>query len=211
MKLVVVGATGATGRRVVERALALGHHVVAVARRPNAATLPCERLSLRTGDVLDGASLAPAFADAHAAVSCIGPDNNLSPGNLMSLGIPNIIAACRHAGVSRFVMQSGITLTDGGELSTPDRWALRAIRFVYREALADKLPAEQAVKESGLDWVIVRPAGLRDRPAGKAYTAGPQERVALLRPLAFTDCADCLVRAATVETDWVGQVVNVGH
>ena len=144
-------------------------------------------------------------------VSCIGPDNNLSPGNLMSLGIPNIIAACRHAGVSRFVMQSGITLTDGAELSGPDRWALRVIRFVYRKALADKLPAEQAVKESGLNWVIVRPAGLRDQSATGTYTAGPQARIELLRPLAFTDCADCLVRAATVETDWVGQIVNVGH
>lgn len=211
MKLVVVGASGATGRRVVQRALALGHHVVAVSRRPPTEPPSCDRLTVRTGDVLDPASLAPAFAGADAAISCIGPDSNLSPGHLMSVGIPNILAACRQIGVPRFVMQSGITLTDGAELSAPDRWALRAIRLVFRKALADKRPAERAVRESGLDWVIVRPAGLRDLPAGGAYRAGPGARVALLRPLAFGDCADCLVRAATVETGWTGQVVNVGH
>ncbi len=211
MRLVVFGATGATGRKVVERALALGHDVVAVSRRPPTDTLARGRLTVRAGDVRDAASLAPVLMGADAAVSCIGPASNRSPGDLMSAGIPNVLAACRNASVMRFVMQSGITLTDGADLSRLDRAALALIRLAFRRAIADKRLAERAVRASGLDWVIVRPVGLRDAPAGGGYKAGPGVRVALLKPLAFADCADCLVRAAATETGWTRETVNVGR
>jgi uncharacterized protein YbjT (DUF2867 family) len=210
MKLAVLGATGSTGRAVVKRALALGHDVVAISRRAFSST-DSPRLTVRVGDVRDASGLVPALAGAEAVVSCIGPASNLSPGDLMSVGIANAVAASRQAGVRRFVMQSGITLTDGAELSMADRWALRPIRLVFRKALADKVPAEHAVTTSELDWIIVRPTGLRDLPTNGAYVAGPRAQVSLFRPLAFGDCADCLVRAATTEPHWTGQVVNVGH
>jgi uncharacterized protein YbjT (DUF2867 family) len=210
MKLAVLGATGSTGRAVVKRALALGYDVVAISRRPSPPP-STRRLTVRAGDVRDVSCLVPALAEADAVVSCIGPANNFSPGDLMSVGIANALAACRQAGVRRFVMQSGITLTDGADLSVADRWALRPIRLVFRKALADKAPAELAVMTSGIDWVIVRPTGLRDLPTGGAYIAGPRARVSLFRSLAFADCADCLVRAATTEPNWTGQVVNVGN
>jgi len=164
-----------------------------------------------TGDVRDRLSLMPAFAGADAVISCIGPDSNLKPGNLMSVGISNSLAACQASGVRLFIMQSGIMLTDGADLSAFDRWALRLVHLVFRKAIADKAIAERAVRESGLSWVIVRAVGLRDLPAGKNYVAGPDARVALLRPLPFADCADCLVRAATNEGSWTGKIVNVGR
>ncbi|KQO98100.1 hypothetical protein ASF33_07250 [Methylobacterium sp. Leaf92] len=137
MKLAILGATGSTGCAVVKRVLALGHDVLAISRRPLPPT-DTSRLTVRVGDVREASSLVSALAEADAAVSCIGPASNLSPGDLMSVGITNAVAACRHAGVRRFVMQSGITLTDGAELSVLDRWALRPIRLVFRKALADK-------------------------------------------------------------------------
>jgi hypothetical protein len=51
---------------------------------------------------------------------------------------------------------------------------------------------------------------LADKPAKGRYTAGPSVRVAPLVPLSFDDCADCLLRAATDETNWIGKIVNVG-
>jgi hypothetical protein len=129
----------------------------------------------------------------------------------MSVGIPNVLTACQATAVGRFVMQSGITLTDGAELSASDRWALCLLGLVFRRAIADKAIAEQAVKESGLSWTIVRPVGLRNLAATNNYVAGPHARIALLRPLSFADCADCIVRAATIEGNWTGKVVNVGR
>jgi putative NADH-flavin reductase len=210
MNITVIGATGATGRKVIERALELGHEVVAVARRPEVIT-PMARLKVRQGDVLDAPSIAKSIADTDAVISCIGPTRNFSPGTVMSEGISNILEACQSAEVKRFVMQSGIGLSDGKELSALNRWAIHISGRIFSKAVEDKAIAERAVQRSDLDWIIVRPAVLSDVAATSKYTAGPSTRIAPLLPLSFADCADCLVRAATSEPTWVRKIVNVGR
>ncbi|WP_438495193.1 NAD(P)-dependent oxidoreductase [Paenibacillus sp. IHBB 3054] len=228
MKIAIIGATGGTGRKVMERALELGHEVVAVARRPEVIT-PAERLSTRQGDVFDASGMAKAIAGTDVVISCIGPTSNFSPGNVMSKGnlnalaanfspgtvmsegIPNILKACQRAGVKRLVMQSGIGLSDGKELSAGNRWVIGINRRIFSKAIKDKAIAEHAVQRSDLDWVIVRPAGLNNAAATLNYTAGPAARIAPFRPLSFADCADCLVRAAASEPAWVRKIVNVGQ
>ncbi|MCM3781966.1 SDR family oxidoreductase [Neobacillus mesonae] len=116
---------------------------------------------------------------------------NFSPGTIMSEGTLNIIAACQRIGVKRVVMQSGIGLSDGKELSTVNGWAMRIHQRVFSKAIKDKAIAERAVQRSDLDWIIVRPAGLHDVATTLKYIAGPSARIAPLRPLPFADCADC--------------------
>lgn len=233
MKIAVVGATGGTGRKVIERALVLGQEVIAVARRPEAVS-PAEGLTVRKGDVLDEYSMVNAIAGADVVISCIGPPSNLSPesaakslgniragmhtiganfspGRVMSEGIPNIISACQRTGVKRIVMQSGINLSDGKELSLINRLAVRLMRSIFWKAIQDKGMAEQALIQSGLDWVIVRASVLQYAEGTLNYTAGPLARIKPLGALPFADCADCLVRAATSEPEWKNKIVNVGR
>ncbi len=228
MKIAVIGATGATGRKVVERALELGHEVVAVARKPERIA-PAERLTARQGDVFDVSSMARAIAGNDVVISCIGPTKtfpddsfmskgftnaiaaNFSPGTVMSQGIQNMIEACERSGVKQLVMQSGIGLSDGKELSLASRCALGLNRRILSKAIKDKGIAEQAVRQSNLNWVIIRPTGLHDGDATSDYVSGPATRVAMSRLLSFADCADCLVRAATSEPAWVRTIVNVGR
>ncbi|MFB5761252.1 NAD(P)-dependent oxidoreductase [Paenibacillus medicaginis] len=228
MKIAIIGATGTTGRKVMERALELGHEVVAVARRPEVIT-PAERLITRQGDVFDAPGMVKAIAGTDAVISCIGPTSNFSPGTamakgilnavvanfspgtVMSEGIPNILAACQHVGVKRFVMQSGIGLSDGKEFTTGNRLAIGIHRRIFSKAVKDKTIAEHAVERSDLDWVIVRPPGMNYGAATLNYTAGPLARIAPFRTLPFEDCADCLVRAATSEPTWIRKIVNVGR
>ena len=165
--------------------------------------------------MFDPAAVAAAVAAAvdgaaDAVISCIGPTRNLRPGTVMSTGIVHLVAACEAAGVRRLVMQSGILMSDGGELSLANRVAVRVLRRVFAAAVTDKAKAERAVRESPLEWVIVRPVGLADAPARFAYTAGPAARVRPLSLLPFADCADCLLRAAG-EPAWTRQTVNVGR
>ncbi len=210
MKLIVFGATGATGSRLVERAVAAGHAVVAVARDP-ARVAPRAGLTVRAADVLDPAAVAAAVAGgADAVVSCIGPTRNRRPGTVVSAGVAHLVAACRAAGVRRLVMQSGILMTDGRELSAANRLAVRVLRRALAAAVADKAAAEQTLRDSLLDWVIVRPVGLTNRPLRGTYTAGPAARVRPFRLLPFADCADCLLRAAT-DPAWTRQTVNLGR
>jgi putative NADH-flavin reductase len=209
MKIAVVGATGATGRRALTCALAQGHTVTAVARRPEQLS-PAERLRFVRGDVLSPGGLTGAFDDVDTVISCIGPKTNLSPGTVMSVGVGNILAECKRAGVRRFVMQSGIGLSDGRELSWPNRLVIRASGRFFSAAVADKAAAERMTQQSSMEWIIVRPVVLADKPAKGRYTAGPLARVAPLIPLSFSDCADGLLRAATDEPGWIGKIVNLG-
>ncbi|MEK3835599.1 NAD(P)H-binding protein [Paenibacillus sp. FSL M7-0896] len=234
MKLAIIGATGGTGRKVMELALAAGHEVIAVVRRPEALS-PAAGLTIRQGDVFDRSSMILALAGSEAVISCIGPPSNFSPdaagkkglvnlkagknvmaanfspGTVMSEGIPNILAACRHHGVQRLVMQSGINLSDGRELSLVNRWAVRLMRRMFRKAIEDKAAAEQAVMRSGLDWVIVRASVLKYAESSSNYTAGPSARIHPLQALPYAACADCLLRAAGSEPSWTRKVINVGR
>ena len=85
MRIAVFGATGATGRHVVDQLLFAGHDVTAVVRRPEQVA-PRPRLVTRAGDVLDAASLHESCSGADAVVSCVGPRSNLRPGTVMSAG-----------------------------------------------------------------------------------------------------------------------------
>jgi len=209
VKIAVVGATGATGRRVVKHALAQGHFVTAVARHPERLA-SADRLSLVRGDVLSLAGLTGALDGVEAVISCIGPEKNLSPGTLMSVGVANILTECKRANVRRFIMQSGIGLSDGRELSWLSRFVVRISGRIFTAAVTDKAVAERMTQETDMEWVIVRPVALQDKPAKGHYTAGPLARVAVLVPLSFDDCADCLLRAATDKPSWIGKIVNVG-
>lgn len=128
----------------------------------------------------------------------------------MSAGVASILTECKRANVQRFIMQSGIMLSDGRELSWPNRLAVRAVRRIFIAAITDKAAAERATQQTDMEWVIVRPVVLAGKPAKGRYTAGPSARVAPFIPLSFDDCADCLLRAATDEPSWIGKIVNVG-
>jgi uncharacterized protein YbjT (DUF2867 family) len=210
MRIVVFGATGSTGRHVVDQSLFAGHDVTAVVRRPDRVA-PRPRLVTRAGDVLDAASLHESCSGADAVVSCVGPRSNLRPGTVMSAGTAHMVAAAEAAGVRRFVFQSGIGLSDGVDLSRANRWVLRALwRPLFAAAIQDKAEGECVLRASALEWVIVRPVPLRDVPAAGRYLAGPHIPVALLVPLPFADCAACLLRAVS-EPTWTRQIVNLGR
>jgi putative NADH-flavin reductase len=209
VKIAVVGATGATGSRVVKHALARGHFITAVARHPERLS-SADRLSAVRGDVLSPGSLTGSFDGVDVAISCIGPEKNLSPGTLMSVGAANILTECKRANVRRFVLQSGIGSSDGRELSWPNRLVVRVASWIVRAAIIDKLAAERTTQRMDMEWVIVRPVVLADKPAKGRYTAGPLARVAPLVSISFDDCADGLLRAATNEPNWIGKIVNVG-
>jgi putative NADH-flavin reductase len=209
MKIVIFGATGGTGKNVVEVALKAGHEVIPVARNPEAVNQR-EHLHVHKGDVLDPASTAAALPGADAVICTIGPSANSNPGTLLSVGVKNIIDGCAKAGVPRLVFESGLICSDGRELGFLGSAAVRVFAMVYPKLKADKLIAEASIIGSNLDWVIVRPPALSHSPATGQYLAGPGARVMPAKALSHADCAAALLRAAT-EPAWVKQIVNVGR
>jgi putative NADH-flavin reductase len=210
MKLVVFGATGGTGRRIVDAALAAGHDVIAVARRPDAIATTHARLTVVKGDVLDATSVREAIAGCDAVLSAIGPSNNRRPGTVISDGVVHIVAACTTANVRRLVFESGIMVGDGRGLPWFGRTALGLFRRLNGALAADKRIAEQTIRDSALDWVIVRPVSLDDSPATGSYRTGVDIPLRLAKKLSHADVAEFMVKAASDPTV-VHTVQDIGH
>ena len=164
MKLVVLGATGVTGRLLVDQALDRGHEVVAYVRRPDALD---ERPGLRVvgGELSDQTGLTAALTGTDAVLCALGPKGlrGLIRADLMRRTLPTVAAAMTAAGVRRLVLMSAYGVGDtAGSATLPARLSFRtAMRSVYR----DKEEAEAQLATTGLDVTTVYPTMLVNKPS----------------------------------------------
>ena len=190
------GATGGTGKQVVDHALKAGHSVVAVVRRPDAVAMTHPALTVAKGDVLDPASIEAGISGVDAVISAFGPASNKRPGTLMSQGIANIVAACEQTSVPKLVFESGLITTDGVGLSFFARIGVGMFRSLNHKLYEDKVLAEATIRASSLAWVIVRPPVLVDGPARGGYKHGVAIAINPAKKLSHADVADFLIACA---------------
>ncbi len=162
-KILVVGATGGTGRLIVSDAVARGYDVAALVRSPEkGADLKGAKLII--GDARDDSVLQRALEGRTAVVSALGtPVSPLREVTLLSSATRALVSAMKAKHVSRLICITGLGAGDsaghGGFLFDNVFFPL-----MLRKVYADKNRQETVVKESGLDWVLVRPAVLNDKP-----------------------------------------------
>jgi putative NADH-flavin reductase len=111
MKVTVFGATGRTGKHVVEEALEKGFLVVAFTRSPQRMDSAKENLTVFEGDIQDAQKVAAAIAGADAVISALGPTDNKAQF-VVSTGMNNILAGMHQHGVSRLVVSAGAGVGD---------------------------------------------------------------------------------------------------
>jgi putative NADH-flavin reductase len=167
VKVLIIGATGATGKSLMREALAQGHKVTALARNPSAAASEDHRLRVVEGNALDAPSLEAAVAGQDAVLSALGT-RSARPTTLFSESTHNLIGAMDKHGVRRLVCITGVGVGDSkGHVGFLYDRIIRP--FVVKNIYDDKERQEEAIKQSNLDWVIVRPAQLTDEPAKGEY------------------------------------------
>jgi uncharacterized protein YbjT (DUF2867 family) len=210
MKILVLGATGGTGKETVEAALAAGHEVTALARRPEAIAARHDRLRVQQGDVLDAGSVSAAMRGQDAVLSAFGPSAGARPGTLISVGIGNVVRAMAAEGTKRLVFESGLMVGDARGMNVFKRGMVALFRAMNRELYIDKVKAEQTVRESGLEWIILRPPALKHLPARGAVRVGPDLDVNLFAGLAHKDVAQVMV-ACLAGAAHVGQAVDLSY
>ena len=93
MKVLIIGATGGTGRQLVEQALTAGHEVTALVRNPGKIRARHERLRVVQGDILDFHSLDLALAGQDAVLSSLGTKSVFKPVKIFSEGTSNLLRA----------------------------------------------------------------------------------------------------------------------
>jgi putative NADH-flavin reductase len=152
MKLFVIGATGRTGREVVQQALTQGHQVTAFVRSPEGVGPKSEQLTVVKGDATDEEQLFSAMQNHDAVISTLGPRKVFKPGSLLHDSALATTRAMKRAGIKRLVVLSAAAHFPG----IPNRIA----SFIMRTHMRDSLAMEGIVQSNGLDWTIARPPRL---------------------------------------------------
>ncbi len=174
MKVVVFGATGRTGRLVVAGALERGHAVTALVRAPDKLGALRERVRMVQGDVLDGGLVSDAVDGAEAAIVTLGdtPDSR-GAAEVAARGTLNVVRSMQRYGVRRLVVLSSASVAPPGEPGRPGFLARLIDPGSRSGAVADLRRMEISVRQSELDWTLVRAAQLVDAPARGASRTGP--------------------------------------
>jgi putative NADH-flavin reductase len=198
MRIAIFGANGQTGRLATRHALDAGHSTIAVTRRPDDFPFTDPALAVAKADVHNADAVTDIVANVDAVLSTLGVPFTREPVNTYSKGTANIVTAMQSSGVTRLVVVSST-----GAYPTPGRtgapFALRLFEPVITKTIGktvydDIRRMEYIVRDSDLDWTIVRPSGLFDLPQVTEYVAGEVDPVG-----AFTsrsDLADYLVALA---------------
>lgn len=178
MRLTIFGATGGTGKELVEQALAAGHDVTAVVRDPKRLPISSHgRLHVVTADVMDPVALVPTVEKADAVVSALGP-RGWGPTSVSADSAHSIVQAMQKAGVTRLITVSGSIVDDTGN-GMFMRFGPKPLarRTFLRAVCIDMRAAEEEVHASDLDWTIVRPPRLTDKTRTGTYRTGVERNI----------------------------------
>ena len=207
MKLAIFGATGATGQCLVEQALSQGYDVTAFARNPLALPTRHAHLSIATGDVFQQASVEEAVANQDAVLCAIGGHDRLRVARsrhprqtgLCSVGTRNILDAMNKYHVSRFICLSAWGVGDSKD-RLPFVFKHIILPLLMKEEYEDKEAQEHLIRQSTLDWTIVRPARLTNGPHTGSYRMNSMLEFSSQSSISRADVADCLLKQLTDST-----------
>ncbi|ELS04526.1 putative NADH-flavin reductase [Xenococcus sp. PCC 7305] len=209
MKLVIFGSTGTIGREVVEQALQQKHTVTAFTRNPSKLDLKNPNLRIFQGDVLDLPAVEQAVQGQDAVICTLGSGQKLT-GTVRSEGTRKIVKAMKTRGVQRFICQTTIGTGDSwGSLNF--YWKYIMFGLVLRNVLADHEIQEQDVRQSGLDWTIVRPGAFveGDRTGNYRHGFPGTDKTSKLK-ISRADVADFILKQL-VDDSYLHQTPSLSY
>jgi uncharacterized protein YbjT (DUF2867 family) len=189
MKILVMGATGGTGRATVAQLLADGHQVTAFGRHPERTGAASDQLTLQVGDALNASDVERAVAGQDAVVVALGISENPlrvrlfgpahTPLDVRSAGTRHAIAAMRRHGLRRLVVLSSYGVADPrAKLGLVDRLFFD---LILKPQIAATEKQHREVSQCGLDWVLVQPVHLTDADDDSVPFASTQGETEVLK------------------------------
>lgn len=191
MKFAIFGASGSTGRHLVQQALDAGHTLTVLRR--SADSLPVEHAGLRrvVGALDNAAAVRSVVQGADAVISVLGARKG-GAATVCTEGMRSILAAMEHGGVRRLVALSAYGASETRDAS----WFIRFVRTVIAAKMRDKDNMEALVRASAADWTLVRPPALTNGKAAGSYRAGTALRPGVTGRLSRADLAAFMLSAA---------------
>jgi putative NADH-flavin reductase len=172
MRIAVFGATGRTGMPLVEQALERGHDVSAFVRDAEKLGIDHERLLVVDGDAYTGEGVGAAVDDADAVVSVLGQTSD-GPNDLLTVAGRNVLDAMDERNVDRFVTLVGAGVrVENEHVSLIGRVIGWLLRLLNPEVLEDAEDHVEAVRQSDVDWTVIRAPRLSEADARGDYRTG---------------------------------------
>ena len=198
MQLLIIGANGGVGKQCVEQALEAGHQVTAIVRNPARLPLKNSNLQIVQGDVTEPFSFSDHYAGKDAVISAIGVSGGLfgdRPTTLYSGGAKNILHEMEQLTVRRVFFISASAVETSPLLPFVVRLVSKyIIQKLLKNMYADLLHMEQTVKASGLDWTIIRPPQLTNKPRTGKYRIAINRFLKNALKISRADTADFMLR-----------------
>jgi nucleoside-diphosphate-sugar epimerase len=200
LRVLVIGATGGSGRQLVQQALALGHQVTAFVRDPAKLQIEHPNLRVAKGNVLDYATVESAMRGQDAVLSALGHRRFFYPTKIQSEGMENILQAMKACEVPRLICETALGIRNSvGRLGLP--YVFLIVPLILPFYFWDKVRQEDLIMASDRDWVIVRPGVLTNRPARGTYQHGIDAGSYLWPPLSSrADVADFMLKQLHSDT-----------
>ncbi len=193
MKLVVLGATGGTGIEIVRQATERGHSVTAFVRSRDRLKPFVDRIAIEQGDLLNSAQLERVIQGHDAVLSGFGPRLPISEADehLLQRFAIALASAMLRARVRRVVVESSAFLFK--DAIVPPTYLVG--RLFFAGIVRDASAMEQVFRESGVDWTIVRPPRLTDKPHTGKYRVREGHLPRFGFSISRADVADCMIKA----------------
>jgi putative NADH-flavin reductase len=206
MRILLIGGTGETGLQVIRQALQRRLDVTAVLRSPQKLGALADAVTLFPGNVFDPKVIGAAAAGCTAVLSTLGSRAGLlgrGATTVYSQAATALATAMPRAGVRRLVFctSAGVEPHDPGEVLP---YRLIAKPLFLQRAYDDMTLAERVITNSDLDWTLVRPSRLTNRPGGAGYRVSPRFRAAGGTAIARTDVAAFMLDQVT-DNSWTGK------
>lgn len=172
MKIVVFGASGGTGKQVVQQALAAGYEVTAFVRDPVKLAMQDAALRIVQGDVTDAAAVEAVLTGQEAVISALGPSRPPAPG-MMETAAQNIVAAMQKHNIRRLIATTGAGVRDSQDQPKLIDHVIRGLLSLLSGVVLRDSEAHVAIiRASDLDWTVVRFPRLTDGPHTGRYRVG---------------------------------------
>ena len=205
MKIIIFGASGKTGVKLVEQSLEQGHSVTAFVRNPEKLAIENENLAFITGDAFDPASVSQAVQGQDAVICVLGSGTDLKKTMIRAKGTINIVNAMQKNNIRRLMVVTAMGVAESWEdLSLFNKFIFAVLMKNIRE---DHEAQEACIKESNLDWTIVRPSGLTDTPRTGIYSVG-ENIPAITSRISRADVADLILKEL-IENALIGKAVTI--
>jgi putative NADH-flavin reductase len=208
MKLLVLGATGGTGLEIISQAIERGHSLTAFVRAPDPLKRFGDRIAVVRGNLLNSSELQRVLKGHDAVLSGFGPRLPISKADatLLERFAVALTSGMHQAGVQRLVVESTAFLFTDSIIPPTNLFG----RLFFPDVVRDAGEMENVFRKSGLDWTLVRPPRLTDKPRTGKYRVLEGHLPRFGFAISRADVADFMIKAGENGLS-IGKVVGVSN